>query len=65
MSVGIENLKSAIHGVCSIIVEGIAIAKKAGTIVAEVKDIDIAEGVSLVVEVATTEAPRILSAIKG
>lgn len=62
---GIENLKSAVHSVCSIIVEGIAVAKKASVIVAEVKDCDVSESVALVVAIATTEAPRVLAAIKG
>jgi hypothetical protein len=64
MTVGIENLKSCVHGVCSIIVEGIAIARKASAVIGEVKDLDIAEGVALVVEIATTEAPRVIGALK-
>lgn len=61
----IDNLKFAIATVTSMICEGIALAKKASVIVEECKDIDLAEGSAIVVDIVTVEAPKIIDAIKG
>lgn len=63
--VGIENLKKGIHLVVGMICDGVVLAKSAKDIVAEAKDLSIDEGVSLVVTIATEEAPRIMAAIKA
>lgn len=63
--IGIDNLKAGIHSAVGIVVEGILLAKKASVIVQESKDLNIEEGVSLVVQVATEEAPRIMAALKA
>lgn len=62
--IGIENLKSGIHAAVGIVCDGIKLAKKAGVIIAEARDIDMTEGVALVVQVATEEAPRVMAALK-
>lgn len=63
--IGIDNLKAGIHSAVGILVEGILLAKKAKVIIEEAKDIQIEEGVSLVVAIATEEAPRIMAALKA
>jgi hypothetical protein len=65
MSIGIDNLKAGIHSLVGIVVEGILLAKKAPVVIAEARDVDVAEGVALVVQVATEEAPRIMAALKA
>jgi hypothetical protein len=65
MAVGIETLKASIHSLVGIIVEGIFLAKKAPVVIAEARDCDVAEGVALVVQVATEEAPRVMAALKA
>lgn len=62
--IGIDNLKSGIHSAVGIVCDGIKLAKKAGAIMAEARDIDVTEGVALIVQVATEEAPRIMAALK-
>lgn len=62
--IGIDNLKAGIHSAVGIVCDGIKLAKKAGAIMAEAKDVDIQEGVTLIVLVATEEAPRIMAALK-
>jgi hypothetical protein len=63
--IGIDNLKAGIHSAVGIVCDGIKLAKKASVIVQESKDLDISEGVALIVLVATEEAPRIMEALKG
>lgn len=65
MSVGIENLKAGIVSAVSIVCQGIHLAKKAGVIIAEARDVDISEGVALIVLCATEEAPKIMDALKA
>lgn len=65
MRIGIDNLKSGISSAVGIIVEGILLAKKASAIVAEARDIDLAEGSALLIQVVTEEAPKIVAAIKA
>jgi hypothetical protein len=65
MAVGIDTLKAGIHSLVGIAIEGILLAKKAPAIVAEAKDIDASEGVALVIQVATEEAPRVMAALKS
>jgi hypothetical protein len=63
--IGIDNLKAGIHSAVGILVEGILLAKKANVVIAEARDCDVAEGVALVVQVATEEAPRVMAALKA
>lgn len=65
MTIGIENLKAGIVSAVGIICQGIHLAKKAGVIIAEARDVDIAEGISLIVLVATEEAPKVMDALKA
>lgn len=64
-AIGIETLRDGIHTVVMLICEGIKLAKKAPLIVKESKDIDLTEAVALIVDVATTQAPKIMEALKA
>jgi hypothetical protein len=65
MTTGISNLKSGITAAVGIICEGIKLAKQAKVMVEEARDLDITEGISLVVQVATEEAPKLMAALKA
>jgi hypothetical protein len=65
MSVGIENLKAGIVSAISIVCQGIHLGKKVGVILAEAKDVDVSEGIALIVLVATEEGPKIIEALKA
>jgi hypothetical protein len=64
-TLGIENLKEGIHTTVMLICEGIKLAKKASVIVAEAKEIDLSEAMILIVDAATTQAPKIMEALKA
>lgn len=63
--IGIDNLKAGIHSAVGLVCDGIKLAKKANVIIQEAKDVDLQEGVALIVLIATEEAPRIMEALKA
>ena len=64
MAVGIEATKSAVHGVFGVVANVIKIARSAGSVMTEVRDLSPAEIVELIVQVATVETPALLEEIK-
>jgi hypothetical protein len=61
---GIEATKAALHGVVGVIIGGIKIAKQFNAVVPELGELDFTEIVALITQVATTEVPAIVAAIK-
>jgi hypothetical protein len=64
-TLGIENLKAGIATTIMLICEGIKLAKKASVIIAESKDLQLDEGLMLIIDAATVQAPKIMEALKA
>ena len=63
--VGIDNLRAGLSIFADLIVLGIQLVKKAPSIVADVRDLDVTEGITVVVDVATIQAPKVIEALKA
>jgi hypothetical protein len=64
-TVGIDTLKAGIALFADIVVAGIRLVKMAPAIVTEVRDIQVDEGIMVVVDVATVQAPKVIEALKS
>lgn len=63
--IGINTLRAGIALFVHIVVSGIELVKMAPAIVAECKDLEISEGITVVVDVATVQAPKVIAALKS